>query len=173
MTHMARIAESFQILFTAVTEEADRLGSWYAPLGERVRAVIGDAADDELLGPEAVRLVQVFEDPQVLGDVRTIHGLKRYLHQSGLRSAFRLFQNRRATNRTVDIAVLSGRRILQVTDCIRYLDFEPEAGVASTALPFPVALAALPFAGSVGGLLVATVGNGQKTVIRPATPTSQ
>lgn len=94
--------------------------------------------DDQPLDAEATRLVQMFEDPRHIGEVTTLHGLKRYLHQHGLSLAFQRFRSGAAANCTVDLAVVAGDRVVQTVRKIRYIDFEPPA--ATHSLPFIAAL---------------------------------
>ena len=77
----------------------------------------------------------MFEDPQRLDDVTTVHGLKRYLHQQGLRLAFRLFRSQRGANHTVDLLVADERQVLRCEQVIRYLEFEPTPPVGRRACP--------------------------------------
>ena len=71
--------------------------------------------------------------------VRTLHGLKRYLHQRGLRLGFRLVESGRATNRTVTLAVASPRRVLHITRDFEYVNFGSERNTtALTEIPYPV-----------------------------------
>jgi phosphohistidine swiveling domain-containing protein len=95
------------------------------------------------LSAELTRLVQSFEDPRTLPDVRTLHGLKRYLHQRGLRLGVKLVGAGGATNRTVDLLLASGRRILHAVQRISYVDFE---AWRERAVPHAVALVADGFA---------------------------
>lgn len=138
-----RIVADFLELFAEPEEEAPRLARHHRELRDRVLAALpSDASGDGLaVADEVVRLVQTFEDPSSLDEVRTLHGLKRFLHQEGLRRAFRRFRAARATNRRVDVALASPEKVLRVERRIRYLDFERGAGPA-TELPFVVSLAA-------------------------------
>jgi hypothetical protein len=68
----------------------------------------------------------MFEDPGSLGDVRTLHGLKRFLHQRGLKLGLRLVERGPATNRTVSLVAATRRRVLRTFTRIDYVDFEPE-----------------------------------------------
>ena len=92
---------------------------------------------------ELTRQVLAFEDPANLGEVRSVHGLKRYLHQKGLKLGFKMVDTTHAPNRTVDLMLVrsDGKRITSKT--IRYAEFE--AGVENSTtqlLPFPVRLVA-------------------------------
>ena len=57
---------------------------------ERIAQLVEDdlARDrpDGTLSGETIRRIQMFEDPQRLDDVTTLHGLKRYLHSWGFGS---------------------------------------------------------------------------------------
>ena len=133
------VVEHFASLFTGHTDDAGRVADVWAGLRARVLATLADVPDEQPLAAEPTRLVQMFEDPHDLDQVRTLHGLKRYLHQHGLRLAFRRFRSSRTTNRTVDLAVVSGDHVLHALRKIRYLDFEPHPQPGH--IPFLPALA--------------------------------
>jgi pyruvate,water dikinase len=139
---LEQIVGHFAALFREHAEDATRVEACFAALRDRAIRLIADAPDDQPLEAEATRVVQMFEDPRSLDEVRTLHGLKRYLHQQGLRLAFRAFRSGRATNRTVDVALANASRVLQVVRRIRYIDFEPDPGADPGDLPYPVALIA-------------------------------
>jgi phosphohistidine swiveling domain-containing protein len=139
------IVEDFVALFARVAEDAERVPAVFEALREEILARLEDGADEKILPPEATRLVQMFEDPTRVEDVRTIHGLKRYLHQKGLRHAFTVFRSGPATNRSVDVVVASRQKILEVVQRIRYIEFEPQPGQGPLTIPFTVALLARGF----------------------------
>ena len=121
-----RIVEDFIILFSSQEPECELLPEVYGNLRSEVVEQMERSQGAPQLSAELTRLVQMFEDPSRLSDVQTIHGLKRYLHQKGLRLGFRLFESGRATNRTVDLVITSGDRVVCRSECIRYVDFEPD-----------------------------------------------
>lgn len=137
---LEQVVGHFAILFREHAEDAARVEACFAALRDRALALMAGVADDQPLDAEATRVAQMFEDPRSLDEVRTLHGLKRYLHQQGLRLAFRTFRSGRTTNRTVDVALANASRVLQVVRRIRYIDFEPDPGAAPGELPYPVAL---------------------------------
>jgi hypothetical protein len=94
------------------------------------------------------RLVLAFEEPSSVGTVATLHGLKRYLHQRGLRLGFRLVKSVAATRRSVDVVVASPDRVLSRLEAIRYVDFEPDddAPAGPASVPYPVWIVAKGFA---------------------------
>jgi len=138
-----RIVEDYVALFGGKAEDASRLPAIWTTLRDRVRDGIALAKDEAApLGAEVTRLVQMFEDPTRLEEVRTLHGLKRYLHQQGLRHAFGLFPSARAANRTVDLVVTTRRAVRHVLRKVRYLEFDPPGPAGGgERLPFPVAAA--------------------------------
>jgi hypothetical protein len=139
---MDRVVADFADLFGATSADAKQVPALHERLRARLEA---DLARDEARGElssETVRRMQMFEDPQRLEDVTTMHGLKRYLHQQGLRLAFRLFRSEVAANRTVDLLVTGDREVLRCEQAIRYLEFEPTPQVGSARLPFAVSLLA-------------------------------
>jgi phosphohistidine swiveling domain-containing protein len=143
LERMDRIVEEFTAIFAAHDEECAILPGVYRDLRARVVAELEREGAPAQLSAELTRLVQSFEDPRTLGEVRTLHGLKRYLHQRGLRLGFRLVEAGAATNRTVDLVLASRQRVLLSIRKIAYVDFETEA---TPAVPYAVALIADGFA---------------------------
>ena len=137
---MEGIVEDFGALFADVSDDAARLPVVFDTLRRAVEEAVGEAGEEQGLSPEVTRLVQMFEDPERVDDSRTIHGLKRYLHQKGLRLAFRLFRSGGGANRFVDLVVTSQNQVLEVAQKIRYIEFEPEPGRDPGQLPFTVSL---------------------------------
>jgi phosphohistidine swiveling domain-containing protein len=148
LARMDRIVEDFIALFSSYTEETAILPGVYLELKQKIIYELQRESRNPQLSAELTRLVQMFDDPAAIGAVRTLHGLKRYLHQRGLRLGIRLIQGGRGTNRTVDLVYTSRRRVLRSIKGIRYVDFEPEqeAGELATAIPYPVAALARGFA---------------------------
>jgi len=122
--HMDRIVEDYGILFGAVSKEVRILPEVYETLKRRVREEL--EKDDGGVGAnaEATRLLQMFEDPRNLGEVRTIHGLKRYLHQEGLRLGLELVDTSRSPNHSVDIVLIEAGGETTLVQSIRYAEFE-------------------------------------------------
>jgi phosphohistidine swiveling domain-containing protein len=140
---MDRIVEDFGLLFAAFAEECTILPGLYRELRGAIVSELEKQTSPAQLSAELTRLVQSFEDPRMIGEVRTLHGLKRYLHQRGLRLGFRLVEAGAATNRTVTLVLASRKRVLQTLPKIRYVDFEPEVALRA---PYGVALIAEGFA---------------------------
>ncbi|MBD3220298.1 hypothetical protein GF314_03570 [bacterium] len=132
------VVELFSDLFAADLDHPGQVRERY----RRLKAPLVDAVDtpgrDQPLDAETTRLVLMFEDPRTVDEVTTLHGLKRYLHQRGLQLAFQRFRSGQAANRTVDLAVVAGDRVVQTLRKIRYIDFEPADDPG--ALPFVVSL---------------------------------
>lgn len=139
LARMDRIVEDFGAIFAPHAEECAILPALYRDLRARVLSELEKQGAPAQLSAELTRLVQSFEDPRTLGEVRTLHGLKRYLHQRGLRLGFRLVETGGGTNRTVDLVLASGRKVLRVVRKIAYVDFEPEAALC---VPYAVAVIA-------------------------------
>lgn len=136
---MDRIVGDFSVLFSSYAEECAILPALYQELRQRIVSELDKETSDLQLSAELTRLVQMFEDPASLGAVRTLHGLKRYLHQRGLRLGFRLVESGRATNRTVTLAVASPKRIVHITRDFEYVNFGSERNLtAMTEIPYPV-----------------------------------
>jgi pyruvate,water dikinase len=143
LERMDRIVEDFVAIFAAHAEECAVLPGLYRELRARVVSELEKEGAPVQLSAELTRLVQAFEDPRSLGEVRTLHGLKRYLHQRGLRLGFRLVEAGGATNRTVDLVLASRTRALRRLRRIAYVDFEPETALA---VPYAVRLLVEAFA---------------------------
>ncbi len=139
LARMDRIVEDFIALFAAHSDEIAILPEVYGDLRQRIVRELEKEGVQAQLSAELTRLVQMFEDPPSLGSVRTLHGLKRYLHQKGLRLGMRLVQAGGSTNRTVDLAVASHKRILRTMKTLHYVDFEPEGEGNASAASYPVA----------------------------------
>ena len=147
----ARLVADFEALFgsssdRATRAEAEALVRVHADLRARTLEALGRAATDPL-PMEVCRLVQPFEDPQAPGEIRTLHGLKRYLHQRGLKLAFALIGAGPKTTRTIDLAVVAPDRTIEVGRHIEFVDLEgsPDTGGAP-AIPHPVRLVVEAFA---------------------------
>jgi len=145
---MDQLVDDFVTLFRSYSEECSILPGIYRDLRERILSELQQEAAGPQLSAELTRLVQMFEDPRSLGGVRTLHGLKRYLHQQGLRLGMRLVAAGHGTNRTVDLLVASRRGEAQALRRIAYVDFEPEDSdpAAKARIPYPVAALAEGFA---------------------------
>ncbi|HEX6852863.1 MAG TPA: PEP/pyruvate-binding domain-containing protein [Candidatus Polarisedimenticolaceae bacterium] len=131
-----RIVEAHLGVFDTLDDQSGAIAATWARLRAALDAALSRESDDGPMSAEVTRLVLAFEDPACAADVRTMHGLKRFLHQRGLRLGFRLVKAGRTTNRTVGLAVVAGERVLRRCDAIRYVDFEPDP--ASRAIPFAV-----------------------------------
>ncbi len=143
LTTMDRLVEDFVLLFRSCSDECSILPGLYGDLRGRIRSELCREAPGPQLSAELTRLVQMFEDPRSLGGVRTLHGLKRYLHQQGLRLGMRLVGAGHGTNRTVDLLVTSRRGEGQALRRIAYVDFEPEESDPSSEAPIPYPVAAI------------------------------
>ncbi len=149
LERMDRIVEAFCALFAAqAADECRVVADVYRDLKERVERELAVLAGGKPLTAEVTRLVQMFEDPRTAGDVRTVHGLKRFLHQKGLRLGFRLAEGGRGTNRTVDLAIVTPPHAIKLVRAIEYVDFEPEPGAPGEppGAPWAVRIAADGFA---------------------------
>jgi len=135
-----RVVADFSALFDTISDDARRAPSVLERLGGLVKADLGRDRSSGPLTGATVRRIQMFEDPQRLDEVTSLHGLKRYLHQQGLRLAFRLFRSYSGASHTVDLLVADERQVLRREQVIRYLEFEPTPPVGSARLPFLVSL---------------------------------
>jgi hypothetical protein len=149
LSKMDTIVEEFTRLFSPLSDECAIIPGIYRGMKNRILAELEAAGREGRPSPDLARLTVMFEDPRSPGEVRTLHGLKRYLHQRGLTLGFRLVQQNRSTNRTVGIRLTSKDRIVQRVEEIRYSDFEPAGGPVPDRMPYPVAIVAAGFAGQL------------------------
>lgn len=124
LERMDRIVADYVHLFAAYSEECAILPEVYQSIKDKVLALLQKEADNPQLSTDLTHLVLAFEDPRSAGEVQTLHGLKRYLHQKGLKLGFKLVETGRAPNRTIDLVLIAEGRILEVVSKIRYADFE-------------------------------------------------
>jgi len=141
LASMDQVVADYTVLFADASDECRILPDLWCDLRGRVAALLAAADPAQPLSAEATRLVQMFEDPPSLGAVRTVHGLKRYLHQRGLKLGFALVDQAESPNRTVDIVVVGrGGRMLRAPT-IRFAEFEAADGLGDEGrLPEPVRL---------------------------------
>ncbi|HEU4383213.1 MAG TPA: PEP/pyruvate-binding domain-containing protein [Anaeromyxobacteraceae bacterium] len=138
---MDRVVADFAALFSGTSDDAQGVAAVYRRLCRLVEEGLARDRPGGALSGETVRRLQMFEDPQRLEEVTTVHGLKRYLHQQGLKLAFRLFASQQGANRTVDL-VVAGAGELRCEQVIRYLEFEPTQPAGDARLPFVLSLLA-------------------------------
>jgi len=143
-----RIVADHVALFAEHADECAILPAIWRELRARILDALPRESSDTSVSAELTRLVLAFEDPSSAGTVSTLHGLKRYLHQRGLRLGFRLVKNIAATRRSVDVLVASRQRVLGRLEPIRYVDFEPDADapMGPASVPYPVWIVADGFA---------------------------
>jgi phosphohistidine swiveling domain-containing protein len=134
--HMDKIVFDFTALFSAHAEECPILTDVYQAIRGHIVSELEKTGIRPDLSTDLIRLVQGFEDPKSLGEVRTLHGLKRYLHQRGLKLGFHLVDAAGATDRTVTIVIASSKRVIQISRCIDYIDFDQQ--MDETKFPYPV-----------------------------------
>lgn len=135
---MDAIVQNFIDLFSTFSDECGILPQVYEGLKSAILTQVPSHDDERPLSPDVTRLVMMFEDPRSIGEVRTLHGLKRYLHQKGLQLGFKLVLRSRSTNCSVDILLASEDRILGQWNGLRYMDFEPPAdgAVGGPVIPY-------------------------------------
>ncbi len=139
LSAMDGIVSDYMTLFSSYSTESSILPDVYRKLKNKI---LSEAEREEFrngTSPELSRHVLMFEDPPNLGAVQTLHGLKRYLHQKGLRLGFRLIDSSCEMNRTVSLITASEKKILNVISCISYINFDPGKEDADpTHIPYPV-----------------------------------
>ena len=133
-------------LFREHGEECRLLPEVYATLRSAIRTRLAVALADAPLDPETTRLVVSFEDPTTVGEIRTLHGLKRFLHQRALRLAARLLADPAATDRTVDLLVFEKGRLAGRVPTIRWSDLDPAPRAGGAVVPAAVAAVVTAFA---------------------------
>ena len=129
VAHMDRIVEDYTILFASVSKEVRILGDVYDTLKRRLREEMTPRGGRPVITADVTRLVQMFEDPGSLADVRTIHGLKRYLHQTGLGLGLELVDTCRSPAHNVDLVLFSDGADPVLVQSIQFTEFESEREV--------------------------------------------
>lgn len=139
---MEGIVENFHFLFHDVFGECAILPEVWRGIRDRVTGELQAQTDADRPSPDLTRLVLAFEDPANLGEVRSLHGLKRFLHQKGLKLGFELVGTDHSPNRTVDLLLIRGDGTMVRAQTLRYVEFESGRELDAEAwLPFPVRMA--------------------------------
>jgi len=127
----SRLAGDFAALFADVDDDATRVPAAIDRLIRPLVARIVDIADDEPVPAAVAHSILAFEDPTRLDEVASLHGLKRLLHQRGLKAALRRFRGASGTDRTVDLAVWPTSQPITVSRHLRFVDLEagPKEGL--------------------------------------------
>jgi hypothetical protein len=126
---MDRVVADHVALFEGLDVEAAAVPEVYAELRRGLAQAVDEAATPAtVLAMDVAYQIQAFEDPPSVQEARTLHGLKRYLHQRGLNFAFKLFGSGGAANRTADLMLVRDGQPPALIQKIRYLDFEEEEG---------------------------------------------
>jgi pyruvate,water dikinase len=138
------LVADFVALFPGERDECRSVQRTYEAIAARI-AEGARASGEGILPAEAARLALAFEDPASAADIRTLHGLKRYLHQRGLRLGLQLVSTARHATRTVSLAVADSGRLTQVARPIEYADFDPDVDSIGGGLPYAVRVVADAF----------------------------
>ena len=123
---MDQIVDDYVALFGHFSDECTILPDVYQKIRKKVANELDGSSNKPQFSADLTRLVQSFEEPRSVGGVRTLHGLKRYLHQTGLSMGFKLAIGGRSPNRTIDIVIATEERIKFSFRKIRFADFEPQ-----------------------------------------------
>jgi phosphohistidine swiveling domain-containing protein len=139
---MDQIVEDYVALFKHFSDECSILPGVYQKIRKKVTNELNGNVHQPQFSADLTRLVQSFEEPRSVGGVRTLHGLKRYLHQTGLTMGFKLAIGGRSPNRTIDILIATDEGIKYSFRKIRFADFEPHIhGESKTPqIPYTVKL---------------------------------
>lgn len=135
-----KIVDNFITLFQSHTDECSVLPDVYEKIKSKVLDELKKENPDLHLPADLTRLVQMFEDPRSIGEVHTLHGLKRYLHQKGLQLGFKLVDQSKSPNQNVSLVLASENRVLSVIRKINFANFEPESEnvFSPTKIPYPI-----------------------------------
>jgi len=139
---MDQIVKDYVALFNHISDECSILPGVYQKIKNKIEKELDSSINTPQFSPNLTRLVQSFEEPKSISAVRTLHGLKRYLHQNGLRMGFKLAVGGRSPNRTVDIVIATDEGVKFVFSKIRFADFEPykPEHAPNTKIPYTVKL---------------------------------
>jgi phosphohistidine swiveling domain-containing protein len=137
---MDKIVSDFVRLFSSYTDECSILNDVYNKIKNKIIAELTENAAGSHLSADITRLVQMFEDPHSVGEVHTLHGLKRYLHQRGLQLGFKLVDQSRSPNQSIHLALATGSRVVAVVRNINFANFEAaaEEEFSFSEIPYPV-----------------------------------
>ena len=124
---MDRIVDDFIKLFKSYSEECTILPEVYGQIKNKIIKNLEKSSSLPHLSADTTRLVQMFENPNTIGEVHTLHGLKRYLHQRGLQLGFKLVDQSKSPNQSVNLVLASGNRVLSVIKKINFANFESGA----------------------------------------------
>lgn len=142
-THLDAVVATYSTLFVGLSEDCTILPDLWTALRDRVKKALENEPDTGPLSAELTRLVLAFEDPANLGEVRSVHGLKRYLHQKGLKLGFKMVDTTHTPNRTVNVILLGPEGMKVIARTIRYAEFEAGAEISKQQLlPYPVRVVA-------------------------------
>jgi phosphohistidine swiveling domain-containing protein len=119
-----KIVIDYAYLFEAFSDECRILPDVYSKIKDHVSKELEKQNDSSPLSADLMRTVLSFEEPHSLGDVSTLHGLKRYLHQQGLSMGFKLVEGGQSPNRTVDLLLLRDSGIQYSFNKIQFSNFE-------------------------------------------------
>jgi len=140
LKRMEKIVQDYIMLFSEYSDECEALSKVFSDLQKKINTALEHEINNLVLSTELTQLVQAFQDPKSLKKVETLHGLKRYLHQQGLKMGFHLVGAGQTPNKTVDILTVKDNQIQSVTKAIRYTNFEPETTVKSWSHNMPFAV---------------------------------
>lgn len=138
LSKMDKIVSEYIRLFSEYSDECSFLSEKYDELKSGIENELKNCGKDAKISAGLTRLVQMFEEPSGVKNVTTIHGLKRYLHQKGLKLGFKLVDKSRSPNRTADILLAENEKIISVLKNVRYADFEPDLSNENPVCPYPV-----------------------------------
>ncbi|RPI66467.1 MAG: hypothetical protein EHM47_16580, partial [Ignavibacteriales bacterium] len=135
-----RIVSDFVILFNKYSEECEIIPGIYNKIRDKVLKELNNDPSAEQISADTTRLVQMFEDPHNIGEIHTLHGLKRYLHQKGLQLGFKLVDQSKSPNRNITLVLASNTKVLNIIKRINYAEFEQSAAgkYSDTNIPYPV-----------------------------------
>jgi pyruvate,water dikinase len=142
LEQMDRIVNDFVKLFSSYSEECTILPEVYGQIKSKVINELSKDGSELHLSGDATRLVQMFEDPHSLGEVNTLHGLKRYLHQRALQLGFKLVDQSRSPNQSINLVLTTNSRVRSVVRNINFANFEAveEERLSFTKIPYPISV---------------------------------
>ena len=139
LRQMEKVVDDYTFLFREYSPEYSILPSLFEDLKRKIQIELDKEKNSHQLSTELTRLVQMFEDPRSLAEVQTLHGLKRYLHQQGLKLGFRFVEAGKSPKRTIKLILANEKQIIQKISRIAYADFEHSKEDADRhAIPFAV-----------------------------------
>jgi len=142
ISRMDKVVTDYVDLFSPFSDECAILPEVYTKIKKQVLDELDKHISEQPFSSDLMQAVLLFEEPRSLSEVRTLHGLKRYLHQQGLAMGFKLAEGGRSPNSTINLLLVNEEGIQFSYNKIRFSDFDSSAEYQpySRNIPYSVGL---------------------------------